>query len=614
MILGEKIMFYFFAEFAEPSQKLFQDAATPIMSGIMDLHHYIFMFLIAIFIFVLLMLSTILTDFIFWYDSSYYSNPSLAKAIEKVIVKINYFVYRRFFYATYLLRFLDNFINKFVYPSNIKTVFTKKIKAYLKNKIFLILVKKLKNQDYKISLDSNNNINRRLYWNSFWHILNVATVNYSTYTKRFRLQDKFLLKDPLWIVLNWSIPTNNISKEDFSIGLIESTIDNARSETYIPSEKNLKSETGFAIALYSVLYTIGKSYPLRLLSKGKHSFERPYIPTRSKFMKVFYPLSFYGDDVTGVFNSYVENLIYRIHVHLNVKSGIYRFTHNTLVEIIWTIIPSLILVFIGVPSFILLYAMDEIIEPVFIVKCIGHQWYWSYEIEHPKITNNVINLEKIIEDLDSIFKNLSLLNIFAEESTEFNENLESIHDLFFDMLICSVLDSGNDFDSVKFCNELIFNYLNSVKITLENYDENVSFMSFIDQNINTILFNNNDSIKDIFNKIVEIKENVINDNIYSNFSSYLVNEGDLKNGDLRLLEVDNPLILPVNTHIDLLITADDVLHSWTVPSFGLKCDAVPGRLNHANLFIERPGIFYGQCSEICGVNHGFMPIKVEVLS
>ena len=92
----------------------------------------------------------------------------------------------------------------------------------------------------------------------------------------------------------------------------------------------------------------------------------------------------------------------------------------------------------------------------------------------------------------------------------------------------------------------------------------------------------------------------------------MINENDLKEGELRLLEVDNPLYLPVRTHIDLLITANDVLHSWTIPSFGVKCDAVPGRLNHSNLFIERTGIFYGQCSELCGVNHGFMPIQILV--
>jgi cytochrome c oxidase subunit 2 len=100
----------------------------------------------------------------------------------------------------------------------------------------------------------------------------------------------------------------------------------------------------------------------------------------------------------------------------------------------------------------------------------------------------------------------------------------------------------------------------------------------------------------------------------TNFDSYMVSTDDLKVGMLRLLEVDNRLILPVRTHIRLLITSADVLHSWAVPSFGIKVDACPGRLNQATLFIKRPGLYFGQCSEICGVNHGFMPIVVLAVS
>ncbi len=91
----------------------------------------------------------------------------------------------------------------------------------------------------------------------------------------------------------------------------------------------------------------------------------------------------------------------------------------------------------------------------------------------------------------------------------------------------------------------------------------------------------------------------------------MVAEDDLEPGQLRLLEVDNRVVLPVQTHIRVVITAADVLHSWAVPSLGVKCDAIPGRLNQVSLFIKREGVFYGQCSELCGVNHGFMPIVVE---
>ena len=96
-----------------------------------------------------------------------------------------------------------------------------------------------------------------------------------------------------------------------------------------------------------------------------------------------------------------------------------------------------------------------------------------------------------------------------------------------------------------------------------------------------------------------------------NFDSYLVPTADLNAGSFRLLEVDNRVILPINTHIRLLLTAADVLHCWAIPSFGIKLDACPGRLSQASLFIKREGYFYGQCSEICGVNHGFMPIVVR---
>jgi len=94
----------------------------------------------------------------------------------------------------------------------------------------------------------------------------------------------------------------------------------------------------------------------------------------------------------------------------------------------------------------------------------------------------------------------------------------------------------------------------------------------------------------------------------------MLQTGDLTRGAFRLLEVDNRVILPINTHIRVLVTAADVLHSWAIPSFGIKIDACPGRLSQASLFIKRQGVFYGQCSEICGVNHGFMPIVVRSVS
>ena len=168
-----------------------------------------------------------------------------------------------------------------------------------------------------------------------------------------------------------------------------------------------------------------------------------------------------------------------------------NFTHATTVEIVWTIVPAIILMIIAVPSFALLYSMDEMLDPAVTLKVVGHQWYWSYE-----------------------------------------------------------------------------------------YSD--------------------------YNHLTEENEGI-------NFDSYMIAEEGLQPGLFRLLEVDNRVVLPVNTHIRVLVTAADVLHSWSVPSFGVKVDACPGRLNQTSVFIKRPGVFYGQCSEICGVNHGFMPICVEVV-
>lgn len=179
-------------------------------------------------------------------------------------------------------------------------------------------------------------------------------------------------------------------------------------------------------------------------------------------------------------------------------------THAPTLEIVWTIIPAIILIFIAVPSFSLLYSMDEIVDPLLTIKIIGHQWYWSYELINP------------------------------------NE--------FFYM--------DSEGPSVSEDNPLEVNYA---------------------------------------------------------FDSYMVADDDLDlaEGLLRLLEVDNRLFVPIEINIRLLITSGDVLHSWAVPALGVKLDACPGRLNQTSMFIKRPAIFYGQCSEICGINHGFMPIVVQ---
>ena len=162
-----------------------------------------------------------------------------------------------------------------------------------------------------------------------------------------------------------------------------------------------------------------------------------------------------------------------------------RISHNTFVEIAWTLIPVLILVVIAVPSFRLLYAEDRIPKADMTLKVTGHQWYWSYE-----------------------------------------------------------------------------------------YPDNGGF----------------------------------------GFDSLMVQTDDLKKGQPRLLETDNHVVVPVDTTVRIQITGADVLHAWMVPALGVQIEAVTGRLNESWFKAEKEGIFYGQCTELCGINHGFMPISVEVVS
>jgi cytochrome c oxidase subunit 1 len=172
----------------------------------------------------------------------------------------------------------------------------------------------------------------------------------------------------------------------------------------------------------------------------------------------------------------------------NLENNQIILTHNTTLEVIWTIIPTFILFCLILPSFAILYAMDEVYEPVFTLKIIGNQWYWTYEIDD----------------------------------------------------------------------------------IIPNYTEDCDY------------------------------------------ESYMILEEDLLFGTTRLLEVDNQVFLPQKTHIRILITSADVLHSWAVPSLGVKVDACPGRLNMVNIYIKRSCIIYGQCSEICGTYHSFMPIVINV--
>lgn len=223
---------------------------------------------------------------------------------------------------------------------------------------------------------------------------------------------------------------------------------------------------------------------------------------------------------------------YLLSQSTKLKHDWIRLSHGVNIEIIWTVVPSLILILIAIPSFALLYATDELVDPSVTIQVIGHQWYWSYEY------NDLIVVEK---------KAPAFTDWFANKYT----------------------------------------IINAFPVTAST---NPAFSNY---------FIPNDSLK-IFNGSFE-------------FDSYMKQESDLQVGELRLYEVDYPLVLPKFTHIRFMITADDVIHSRSVPALGIKVDAVPGRINHAHTYIKYSGIFYGQCSELCGVNHAFMPIQILVL-
>lgn len=106
----------------------------------------------------------------------------------------------------------------------------------------------------------------------------------------------------------------------------------------------------------------------------------------------------------------------------------------------------------------------------------------------------------------------------------------------------------------------------------------------------------------------------VSKNTQIEFDAYIIPTNELEQNIFRLLDVDNRTIVPFNVHVRILISSADVLHAWTVPSLGVKADAVPGRLNQVKFISQRPGVFFGQCSEICGANHRFIPIVVEVVN
>jgi cytochrome c oxidase subunit 2 len=254
----------------------------------------------------------------------------------------------------------------------------------------------------------------------------------------------------------------------------------------------LKLHSFFFINLLIILTTTKNVFSCDASTAWQIDFQEAATPSMEGIINFNHTLSFVIIFIVVFVGWLLLNTIYFYIDSSN--SALSKFTHSNELEIIWTSIPAIILLFLATPSFSLLYSMDEIADPTISLKVIGHQWYWSYE--------------------------------FSD----------------YNFILCGTENEG----------------------TQLKYD---CYMT------------NFETMPD-------------------------------KQGYFRLLETNKRILLPIKTHIRLLISSADVLHSWTVPSFGVKVDACPGRLNQLNLFIKRTGLFFGQCSEICGVNHAFMPIAV----
>ena len=225
-----------------------------------------------------------------------------------------------------------------------------------------------------------------------------------------------------------------------------------------------------------------------------------------------------------------------IKIHKFLKIG--YFNHSMKLEIVWTLIPILVVGLIITPSFFFMYAIDEDMEALLTIRVTGHQWYRSYTYAFPScfvLSDNIISIPEILFD-DKYY-------IFPIDNNKNNIN--------------------------------------------DNFVNNI-----IDINLSNLLESN--------------KKNF-------SFDSYMI-DNNINEGSPRLLATDNILILPKFFHVNCIVTSPDVLHSWALPSLGVKIDAVPGRLNRTDIFLEHEGMFFGQCSELRGVNHSFMPIQIQAVS
>lgn len=321
-----------------------------------------------------------------------------------------------------------------------------------------------------------------------------------------------------------------------------------------------------------------------------------------------------------------------------------RIVHRGLLEVVWTIIPVLILTAIAVPSFELLYALDTVSKPLISIKCIGNQWFWSYEalseVKGQKININKNHSGQIHAVVDNETAANFIINRFHAysayymlEKNNFFPVLNWLKRMEYEGKLSSLIYVPNLNSIVE---EALIELNLAMALQFDMYgnflieaEKKGLFVDYTPEYINQLHWNfsyekyyidqlASKSSMELFG--VDLTKPATADEVVLpakfpsaaiKMDSYMIDMDELALGGLRLLETDVFPQLPADCELRFIITSMDVLHSFAVPSLGIKVDAIPGRLNQFGIKVRVPGIYFGQCSELCGVGHGFMPIKLQ---
>jgi cytochrome c oxidase subunit 2 len=581
---------------AQPYQISFQEAATPVMNGLLDLHDYVFFFVVIILCIVLVILIQIVQVF----SSS--NNKDINFFSPFFITSLSLFNFSKFY--NYIKNFFCFILSLFYlflwFGSLLKTIYNTrfkfKIKSWIinkkinltgKNYLFTSSSKKKLNnilglfnnnkhlKKQKDSIISSKNIflshilesDKKLYIKDFlksdnkfeninllnnFYLENIIgsennNINFdihnfvnsiylddffSFYIILLKNRDNIVIKDNMLAL--FGAETNFSNDLFFSIYIIQnldllleldfkednSLIENVISTLKISFLYNIYYNDFFQFHKYFIILKNVESFKTMFIRtnvsiysdiKNKISTLLNLVEVNKLFFNknenfsLFNLESTIGNFILNIFSNSTLIKLYRV-----LKIG--YFNHSTRLEIVWTIIPILIIGLIITPSFFFMYAIDEDMESLLTIRVIGHQWYWSYVYALPSY---------ILSD-----------------------------------------DSG------------ISSIYNNHHINLNNF--------------------------------------ISSEKKYFTFDSYMAD--NMTDGSPRLLSTDTILLLPKYFHVNCIVTSTDVLHSWALPALGVKIDAVPGRLNRTDIFLEHEGMFFGQCSELCGVNHSFMPIQLQSVS